>query len=324
MSFSHVLATAPADTKENIPQFWWNLSDVDKYRYTCLKINIASKSIKSQRNKRVETFSEILNEIKAFVVQGNDSSNVIRGLVCGICWLPEGIAINTHQLRFLISKCKSSINGSLQRMGFSSSLGRTETATALTNACSLFKDNTNALRKWTIRKRDNKSLSSSMPASSSVSSFSSFQSFNVNNSINNRQGNSSVFSIPLTGIAKVPPRSLTPCIQIQRDSDSPTPESPPSSINASPTGNSATLQCKIYTLPNIIIQKPEEDYLAPLSDINFSIPPLDISSTLEDKYGESFRSVDDVKSEIELNSNPNPIPFLNDEFGLIFTDDRIF
>lgn len=324
MSFPHVLATTPADTKENIPQFWWNLSDVDKYRYTCLKINIASKSIKSQRNKRVETFSEILNEIKSFVVQGNDSNNVIRGLVCGICWLPEGIAINTHQLRFLISKCKSSINGSLQRMGFSSSLGRTETATALSNACSLFKDNTNALRKWTIRKRDNKTVSSSMSSSSSISSFSSYPSFNVNNSINNRQGNSSVFSIPLTGIAKLPNRSYTPCLQIQRDSDSPTPESPPSSINTSPATITHGFQCKVYTLPNISIQKNEDDFLSTIPDIHFSIPPLEITPNLEDKFGEGLRTVDDVKSEIELNSNTNQIPFLNDEFGLIFTDDRIF
>ncbi|KAK8900424.1 hypothetical protein M9Y10_002751 [Tritrichomonas musculus] len=322
MSFPHALSSTPADSKENIPQFWWNLSDVDKYRYNCLKINIASKSIKSQRNKRVETFSEILNEIKAFVVQGSDSNNVIRGLVCGICWLPEGIAINTHQLRFLISKCKSSINGSLQRMGFSSSLGRTETATALSNACPIFKDNTNALRKWTIRKRDNKSLSS-FPSSAIPAPF---QKMNSSNSFNNTQGNSTVFSIPLTGIAKVPKSTYNSFLQTQKDSDTITPESPPSSINTSPAASSAGLQCKVYTLPNISTQKTYEDMFTSYIDVNFTIPPLDVpASNIDDKFIESFRETEEAKIEVENNSSYNQIPsFINDDFGLMFNDGRIF
>jgi hypothetical protein len=41
-----------------------------------------------------------------------------RFLVCGACPLAEGLAINIRQLRILLGKCKSSINGSFQRMGW--------------------------------------------------------------------------------------------------------------------------------------------------------------------------------------------------------------
>lgn len=134
-----------------LPQFFWMLNDIDKTRYGCLKYNLSSKSMKSQRNKRITTFSEIIDSIKSFVIQG-DKNDTLRGLVCGICWIPEGIAINTHQLRFLICKCKSSINGSLQKMGYTSNLGRTEAALAMANAFPILKDNSAELRKWTVRR----------------------------------------------------------------------------------------------------------------------------------------------------------------------------
>lgn len=141
------------NTQAPFPQFWWTLGEEDKYKYACLRAAIASNTFKSQRNKRVSTFTETLNAIKHFAVRGDKDDNK-RCLVCGICWLPEGIAINTHQLRFLISKCKSSINGSLQKTGFSLNLGRTEAANAMTNAFPILKDNTTELRKWTVRRKD--------------------------------------------------------------------------------------------------------------------------------------------------------------------------
>ena len=133
------------------PQFWWMINNADKYQYTCLKLAIASNCTKNQRNKRIETFSEVMEAIKTFAIRG-DQEDKIRCLVCGIAWLPEGIAINTHQLKKLVSKCKSSINGSLQKMGFIVNLGRTEAANAVTNNFTFLKDNNTELRKWSVRK----------------------------------------------------------------------------------------------------------------------------------------------------------------------------
>ena len=115
-------------------------------------MEMSQPSNKNQRNKRIETFSEALDKIKKFAVR-EDSDDWKRCLVCGICWLPEGIAINTHQLRILIFKCKSSINGSLQKMGFNVNLGRTDAANAMVNSIPFLKDNTPELRQWTVRKK---------------------------------------------------------------------------------------------------------------------------------------------------------------------------
>jgi hypothetical protein len=73
-------------------------------------------------------------------------------MVCGIYWLPDGIAINIHQFRSLFPKCKSSINGSLQRLGFSTNLGRTAASQTIASIFPFLRENMPALRKWTVRR----------------------------------------------------------------------------------------------------------------------------------------------------------------------------
>ncbi|OHT05304.1 hypothetical protein TRFO_27001 [Tritrichomonas foetus] len=134
------------------PKYWNLLSETDRYQYSIMRAEMSSPSNKNQRNKRIETFTDALDKIKKFAIR-EDNDDWKRCLVCGICWLPEGIAINTHQLRILIFKCKSSINGSLQKMGFNVNLGRTDAANAMVNSIPFLKDNSSELRQWTVRKK---------------------------------------------------------------------------------------------------------------------------------------------------------------------------
>ena len=131
------------------PLFYYMMNDFDKYQYNCLKFHLSSGA-KNQRNKRLSNFNGAIESIKNFAIRG-DKDDKLRSLVAGICWLPEGIAINTHQLKALLGKCKSSINGSLQKMGFAQNLTRAESITALTNFFPFLRDNTSELRKWSIR-----------------------------------------------------------------------------------------------------------------------------------------------------------------------------
>lgn len=139
------------------PKYWNLLDGEDRYKYTIMRAEMSSPSNKNQRNKRIETFSEALDKIKKFAIR-NDSDDWKRCLVCGICWLPEGIAINTHQLKILIFKCKSSINGSLQKMGYNVNLGRTEAASAMTSSIPFLKNSSSELRQWTVRKKSDDSV----------------------------------------------------------------------------------------------------------------------------------------------------------------------
>ena len=145
-----------------LPNYFNFLSEYDRYQYSVLRAQMQAQTSKNQRNKRVENFTETLEAIKRFCCRG-DGEDWRRFLVCGICWLPEGIAINTRQLRILIFKCKSSINGSLHKMGFNVNLGRTEAANALIMAIPMLKDNTIELRQWTVRQAPGHCLSPVSP-----------------------------------------------------------------------------------------------------------------------------------------------------------------
>ena len=138
-------------TTENLPSFWWSLTETDKYQYNCLRLALAVSTEKNQRNQRIHSFRKCIEAVKAFAVRG-DCNDKLRSYVCGIIWLPEGIAVNTHYLKPLISKCKSSINGSLQKMGYTLIANRVEAASIMASNFPNLKDYTSELRKWSIRK----------------------------------------------------------------------------------------------------------------------------------------------------------------------------
>lgn len=137
---------------DKVPQYWNLLTEVDKNGYHNLKMAFNAGSIKRNRGHRIETFDGILDAIRRYAEQGNEN-DWKRFLVCGVCWMDQAIAINTRQLRLLISKCKSSINGSLQKLGFSTNTSHSESWKILFSRIPLLKDNFTEIRQWTIRYR---------------------------------------------------------------------------------------------------------------------------------------------------------------------------
>ena len=88
--------------------------------------------------------------IKEYAIK-NDNDDWKRCLVCGVCWLDNSLALNIRQLRLLVDKCKSSINGSLHRMGYTSSTTRGDSTTILVERFPILKGNYQEIRQWTIR-----------------------------------------------------------------------------------------------------------------------------------------------------------------------------
>jgi hypothetical protein len=132
------------------PKYFDLLSGDDQIRYTQLRATFSSQLCRNRRGRRLEGFSEMVTSIQAFCIR-HDEDDWKRCLVCGVCWLPAGMAINNRQLSILIDKCKSSINGSLQKMGYTTLQSRTESSGPLCDAMPVLKDNFNELREWTVR-----------------------------------------------------------------------------------------------------------------------------------------------------------------------------
>ena len=137
-------------SENELPKYFENLTKNDQLEYLKLRSLFSSKECRNNRGQRLNKFSEILKTIQNFCVK-NDAYDPIRFLVCGICWIPNGIAINTRQLRLLIDKCKSSINGSLQRIGFSAVTMKDSSYQQLYEKIPQLKDKFKETREWSIR-----------------------------------------------------------------------------------------------------------------------------------------------------------------------------
>ena len=135
-----------------------NLSPQDKNTYFSLKKAFAQPIAKNRRSKSTDAFCEIINSLKLFVLQGQNSDSN-RAFVCGICFFDDVIAVNTRYLRILISKSKSSINGLFQSMSYGTLPFSTDYQTQLIKFFPFLKENYGELRQWTFRQKiDNNSL----------------------------------------------------------------------------------------------------------------------------------------------------------------------
>jgi hypothetical protein len=126
------------------------LSDDDKTVYRCLAAAIAAPSRRKKRNTRAEDFRQIWEAIECF--ENHDSENQwARCLVCGICRLTDRIAVNTGQLKRLVFKCKSSINGALAGLGWDTIVTNPGAADQLMEQIPHLRKNPKEARQWTIR-----------------------------------------------------------------------------------------------------------------------------------------------------------------------------
>lgn len=134
------------------PRFYESLSKSDQLEYDRIQGTLSSKACRNNRNKRVATFAEMLQAIKQFCIRG-DEDDAKRCLVCGVAWLPRAIAVNTRQLRILMDKCKSSINGSLQRMGYSALALKNEYNQDLFKIIPYLENHFTEMREWSVRQQ---------------------------------------------------------------------------------------------------------------------------------------------------------------------------
>jgi hypothetical protein len=152
MRFLRHLSISSLMESNKTPRFWHLLSPEDQDAYTSLQQVVSAPCQKNRRNRSLQTFHQILEAIKAYVTR-NDPDDWKRALVCGISWVgpDRTIALNTRQFRILSGKCKSSINGSLQLVGYGIVTGGTDCSASIARLFPLLKDDFTELRQWTIR-----------------------------------------------------------------------------------------------------------------------------------------------------------------------------
>jgi hypothetical protein len=122
------------------------LSPEDAVLFRRLQNSVSCTGWKYNRNRKVQTFLEILSAVVSFCTHRKED-RAKRFLICGICLTADGLA--TQALARLLGRSKSSINGVFADMGYSA-VAMTESECACLGAVVQCPRD---VRKWTLRRQ---------------------------------------------------------------------------------------------------------------------------------------------------------------------------
>lgn len=135
-----------------VPAHYDILTEEDKTGYQDLRRSLQSAFSLAPRSSKIsDSFESVVDQLRRYVVCGDESAQLRRSLVCGIMWIDNVIAINTRQLCIVVGKCKSSVNSGFQAIGYTTVPTDANTATALTKAFPFMKADFGEMRQWTFR-----------------------------------------------------------------------------------------------------------------------------------------------------------------------------
>lgn len=142
-----------------LPQYFDRLTAEDQREYKMMQQQVGGEEMRYNRNKRLVTFTDQMNIVKQYCIR-NDANDTLRCSVCGIYWLDsDTMAINIRQFRLLLAKSKSSINGALAKMGYTTVQSNANNFRTLASLVPPLKNQSMEMRQWTIRRRSSGVLS---------------------------------------------------------------------------------------------------------------------------------------------------------------------
>lgn len=135
-------------TPRGPPMEYWNqLSQEDRNAFVELRNTFTGENSPSKMRHQA-AFQKDLNQVRSYIERRKDQQD-IRSIVCGIYFGGKFVCVNTRQLKYLIGRCKSSINNGLQSLGFISSKQRVRQI--IVNSLPSLANDTPMLRQWTLR-----------------------------------------------------------------------------------------------------------------------------------------------------------------------------
>jgi hypothetical protein len=135
------------------------LSPPDQADYLRLVHQFNSSEDRNKRNLGMSTFVKHLGMIHSFVCRG-DSCDALRGAACGIEFAPNAFLINTRQLKKLMVRSKSCMNGCFQKLGYGVCRPARELQSVFAQILPGCSEQAFTARQWCVRKaNDSHSIS---------------------------------------------------------------------------------------------------------------------------------------------------------------------
>jgi hypothetical protein len=132
------------------PACWKALSHDDRAEYQRLRAEFHHGQKISSKDRRIVTFRRELNVVMKFLERGPENLEN-RSIVTGVCFAGRIVCVNTRQLKQFLNRCKSSINGSFQQLGYVALRTKAKARQCVINVLPALQNEQNILRQWTVR-----------------------------------------------------------------------------------------------------------------------------------------------------------------------------
>jgi hypothetical protein len=133
-----------------LPDYWNQLSSDDKSEFLKLRAGFRQGQKVSSKDRRVITFRRELLMVRDYL-ERSDSNREARCVIAGVCFAGPYVCINTRQLKSFLSRCKSSINGSFQQLGYVAIRTKCKAKSCVLAALPSLRSQQDLLRQWTVR-----------------------------------------------------------------------------------------------------------------------------------------------------------------------------
>ena len=134
-----------------LPSHYWNrLSTEDQLEFTSLRSHFHQSQKMPTKDRRLVSFSNELSVILKFI-ERSESTREIRTILCGVAFGGPFICVNTRQLKNFLGRCKSSINGSFQQLGYVAVRTKSKARDCVLAIIPSLINDQDILRQWTVR-----------------------------------------------------------------------------------------------------------------------------------------------------------------------------
>lgn len=104
----------------------------------------------SLKDRRLASFSSELQAVLNFTEKSDDYREN-KCILIGIAFAGPFICVNTRQLKTFLGRCKSSINGSLQQLGYVALRTKSKARNCVLSVLPALTNEANLLRQWSVR-----------------------------------------------------------------------------------------------------------------------------------------------------------------------------
>jgi hypothetical protein len=130
--------------------FWSLLSQDDRSEYIRIRNNFHASEKISSKDRRSVTFRRELTIVIEFLERSTENLEA-RCIVAGICFADGIICVNTRQLKVLLRRCKSAINGAFQQLGYAAVRTRLKARKCVVGILHSLEEDQTIRKQWTIR-----------------------------------------------------------------------------------------------------------------------------------------------------------------------------